>query len=72
MAEIRTSRRPRSAIQALRDQIRFEDEVQAARGLRVVQGAPSQPLNEEERHLEQQLEEIRGTVVPVGDTEAPT
>ena len=57
-------------IQALRDQITQEKAAQAARDFDTSKEYRLNQLTEEERHLEQQLEEIRGTV-PVGDPTVP-
>jgi hypothetical protein len=57
-------------IQALRDQITQEKAAQAMRDFETSKEYRLNQLTEEERHLEQQLEEIRGTV-PVGDPTVP-
>ncbi len=57
-------------IQALRDQIREEQSAAALRAFESSKGHRLGALSEEERHLEQQLAEIRGTA-QVTDVEAP-
>jgi len=58
----------RERVQALRKQIRAEQSQRAVESNESAKTARLTALTEEERHLEQQLEEVRGAV-PVGSIE---